>query len=789
MARTTHEFDSNPQHSRKLRHAYSSRARRLKLHQEAQNPWPRVLLAIAVPLVLIFASIFGCSAASLLAGYAYLQSLLPEDMTPGEITLSQSSKIYDRNGNLLFEVFDNSSGRRTNVPPDEIPAVLKQATIATEDPTFYENPGVDVEGVLRAFYYLWREQRVTVGGSTITQQLVKNTLLTPEVTVTRKVREILYAYELTQRYSKDEILAMYLNTIPFGNLSYGVQAAAQSYFGKDVSEVDLPQASLLAGLPQAPSVYDPCHNPDAALGRQRIVLDAMVREGYITSEEADDAALDTENLIAAETFQKNCSEGIAQVHPHFVEYVREQLELIYGPEVLYKGGLQVHTSIDPEIQKIAEEEARKQIALLQDKNVTSASVVVMNPQTGEIYAMVGSVDFNNREIDGQVNVANRLRQPGSSIKPINYVTALEMGWNLATPLYDARVEFPDDEKPYVPVNYDGKFHGFVSLRSALANSYNIPAIKTLYYVTVPRMIASAQRFGITTFGDPERYGLSLTLGGGEVKLVELTGAYAVFANGGRRAPVTPFTKIVDGEGNVLFDAASAKENAMQAIDPRHAYLITSVLSDNKARTPAFGQNSPLKLCLDGTSTCKEDAVRPVAAKTGTTNDYRDNWTLGYTPQLVVGVWVGNPRNEPMKDVSGITGAAPIWHNIMARLYAEIEPYKSTPPTLFPVPNGLSPRPCAVHRDCWNRKGAGAGFRKYFTTSKFRSSMRIPGRRCRLTRRTDCLQTRRVRRRLSRPGIFPGCRAIFALRQARWIIGSNTGAAPDRHRNGVRARRT
>jgi membrane peptidoglycan carboxypeptidase len=302
--------------------------------------------------------------------------------------------------------------------------------------------------------------------------------------------------------------------------------------------------------------------------------------------------------------------------------------------------------------------------------------------------MVGSVDFNNKEIDGQVNVANRLRQPGSSIKPINYVTALEMGWTLATPVLDAEIEFPDDEGPYVPVNYDEKFHGQVSLRTALANSYNIPAIKTLFYVGVPRMIASAQRFGITTFGDPERYGLSLTLGGGDVKLVELTGAYAVFANGGYRAPVTPFTTIIDGEGNVLFDAEAEVADALRVIDPRHAYLITNVLSDNKARAPAFGQNSPLKLCLDGTSTCPEDQVRPVAAKTGTTNDFRDNWTLGYTPEVVVGVWVGNPRNEQMNNVSGISGAAPIWHNIMARMYAEIEPYKSTPPHPFPVPAGL-----------------------------------------------------------------------------------------------------
>jgi membrane peptidoglycan carboxypeptidase len=547
---------------------------------------------------------------------------------------------------------------------------------------------VDVEGILRAVYYFYRDGRPSVGGSTITQQVVKNTMLTPEVTLKRKLREAVYAIELTRQYSKEEILAMYLNTINFGNLSYGVQAAAQSYFGKDVRDLNLNEATLLAGLPQAPSVYDPCRNPEAALMRQGIVLNSMVREGYISRKVADRSARESALFLKTDSFHKNCQQGIAQKYPHFVEYVREQLELRYGPELVYKGGLQVFTSIDPQIQAIAEQEARKQIDLIREKNVRSAAVVVLSPQSGEIFAMVGSVNFFDTTIDGQVNVANRLRQPGSSIKPINYVTALEKGWTLATPILDVKTEFPDEEKPYVPKNYDEKEHGRVTVRTALANSYNIPAIKTLYYVTVPRMIASAQRLGITTFGDPARYGLSLTLGGGEVKLVELTGAYSVFANEGLRVPVTPYTRIVDGKGNVLFDLEGHKQTAVQALDARHAYLITSVLSDNKARTPAFGQNSPLKLCTDGTSTCKADEARPAAVKTGTTNDFRDNWTVGYTPELVVGVWVGNPRNEEMEHVTGITGAAPIWHNVMTRVYGEREPFKSIAPHPFRIPTGL-----------------------------------------------------------------------------------------------------
>lgn len=668
---------------------YYARLRRRRYVERHDNHGILNLALGSMAMVaLTFLIVIGVGAALLAAGYAYIVSLLPAQVELRAIAAKQSTKIYDRRGDLLYEVFDERSGRRTIVPPEQISPLLKQAVIATEDPSFYQNSGVDVQGVARAFYYLWMNQGPTVGGSTITQQLVKNTMLTPEVTLTRKLTEGVYAMELTRRYTKDQILAMYLNEINFGNMSYGVQSAAQSYFHKDVSQLNLNEASLLAGLPQSPAVYDPCRNPQAARARQQIVLNSMVRENYITRADARTAAEETAIVLASDEFQKNCNAGIAQKYPHFVEYVREQLELKYGAELVYRGGLQVYTSIDPQIQAIAEQEARKQIDLIRSKNVRSASVVVMNPTTGEIYAMVGSVNFYDLTIDGQVNVANRLRQPGSSIKPINYVTALEKGWTLATPLLDTRISFPGFPQPYIPVNYDGKMHGTVSVRTALANSYNIPAIKTLYYVTVPRMIASAQRFGITTFGDPNRYGLALTLGGGEVKLVELTGAYAVFANEGKRAPVTPFTKIIDGEGNVVFDVQLQKTTAQTVLDPRYAYLITSVLSDNKARTPAFGQNSPLKLCLNGTSTCKEDQIRPAAVKTGTTNDFRDNWTIGYTPELVVGVWVGNPRNEPMQNVTGISGAAPIWHNVMTRVYAERAPFKAVKPHTFRIPVGL-----------------------------------------------------------------------------------------------------
>lgn len=623
----------------------------------------------------------------------------------GTVQFSQSTKIYDRNGGLLYEVLDPSSGKRTVVQPDQIPLVLKQATIATEDQSFYHNIGIDPVGVARAVYYLARYGRVVSGGSTIAQQLVKNTLLTPQVTIERKIREAFLAVEITRRYPKDEILTMYLNAIYYGNLSYGIQAAAQTYFATDVSKLDLAQASLLAGLPQAPAIYDPCQDPTAALARQQTVLNLMVGEKYITTAQADAAKQEMTSYLASSAFDDRCDAQVTFRYPHFVNYVRAQLEKQYGPELVYKGGLQVTTSLDPALQAIAEEEARNQIDTLSAKHVTNAAVVILNPQTGEILAMVGSVDFKNKAISGQVNIADALRQPGSSIKPINYVTAFMHGLTPATPLYDLKTDFPDgnNKPPYEPMNYDKKEHGLVSARTALANSFNIPAVKVLYATSTKdsdnfpqplAMLQTARKLGITTLSDengkPARtYGLALTLGGGEVTLTELTGAYATFANQGTYVPTTPFTKIIDGNNQVIYDVAVARKSGAHCagFDPNvpaevpdangvcaksapFAYLITSILSDNQARTLAFGANSPLKIS------------HPAAVKTGTTDDYRDNWTIGYTPNLVVGVWAGNADNTPMQGVSGVTGAAPIWHNIMERALA------NWPVKDFTVPPGV-----------------------------------------------------------------------------------------------------
>ncbi len=635
-----------------------------------------VIAGILLLLFVGFIVLIGFVIAGTLSVYSALASSLPPADQLANIHVDQSTKIYDRNGDLLYEVVAPTSGRRTILQPEQIPEIIKQATIATEDPSFYTNSGIDPSALVRVLYYA-QSKGTVIGGSTITQQLVKNTLLTPEATLERKIREAMLSIQITQKYPKEQILALYLNTNNYGNLAYGIQAASQSYFKKDVGELDLAEATLLAGLPQQPAIYDPCQNPEAALNRQKIVLGLMLKQGYVDAKQSDAASDEMKKRLLSKVFTTNCTAEVGTTSPHFVAYVRQVLEEKYGPEALYRGGLQVYTTIDPAMQRIAEDEARKQIDSLKGKHVSDAAVVAMNPRTGEIYAMLGSVDFFDKSIDGQVNVATRLRQPGSSIKPINYVTALKRGWTLATPILDAPAKFPNgNEPPYVPINYDKKFHGIVNVRTALANSLNIPAIKTLYFVGVPEMMDTAQSMGITTLRDPSRYGLSLTLGGGEVQLVELTGAYSVFANQGQRVPFTPFRKIIDGQGRTIFDVESNPTPPIKVLDPRYAYLMTSVLSDNNARAPEFGLDSPLKLS------------RPAAAKTGTTNDFRDNWTMGYTPELVVGVWVGNKDNSQMQDVSGISGAAPIWHNFMERVYKEVAPFKSVAPHAFPIPSGL-----------------------------------------------------------------------------------------------------
>jgi len=602
-----------------------------------------LLIAISVIALLLLIAI-GVAA----GGYTYYAARLPSpDELGARSTPFKSTKILDRNGGLLYEIVDPTGGRRTVVPISRIPIYLQQATIATEDPTFYSNPGFNPFSIARAFWQNMSEGRIVSGASTITQQLAKNLFLTNEVNLDRKIKEAILATELTRRYPKETILEIYLNEIYYGNLAYGVEAAAETYFGKPVEELTLAESAMLAGIPQSPAIHDPYTNLLGAKRRQAVVLQFMVREGYVTQKQAD-AAVQEELHFASPHIQIKA--------PHFVMYVRELLEERYGTEMLYRGGLQVYTSLDLEMQESAQRFLQEHLLSLADRHATNASVVAMDPSTGEVLVMLGSADFYDTDIDGQVNVALRLRQPGSSIKPITYVTALQKGWTAATMLMDVEREFPDGANPpYKPLNYDEKELGPVSLRTALASSRNIPAVETLEFVGLPAMLDTAHRLGISSL-DRLDYGLSLTLGGGDVTLMEMTAAYAAFANGGLRVHPATVLRIEDSTGKLI--QASPEPPWERVLDPLHAYIITDILADNAARTPAFGANSALKLS------------RPAAAKTGTTNDYRDAWAVGYTPDLVTGVWVGNSDNSPMEKVSGSRGAGPIWHDFMEAALAQ-----------------------------------------------------------------------------------------------------------------------
>ena len=605
--------------------------------------------------------------------YAWLVVDLPSFHDLHSQVIPPTTKIYDRHGRLLYEIIDPRVGKHTPLPLDEIPLYLRQATIATEDANFYTNPGVDFRAILRALIINLRGGEVLSGGSTITQQLARNLLLSPgertQRTLTRKLRESILAWRLARTYSKDEILALYLNETYYGNLAYGVEAAAQAYFGKSVSELDLAECALLAGLPQSPATYNPLENPQAAKERQAVVLELMVKNGYISEEEAR-LAREEQLHFAAVPFPIRA--------PHFVMYVWGLLEKRFGPDQLYRGGLEVYTTLDLDMQEAARSIVRRRLDLLAnrpqrglpDPNVHNAALVALDPHTGEILAMLGSPDYFDPEIDGAVNCTLAPRQPGSSIKPITYAAAFAKGYTPATMILDVPTAFLTKEgEPYVPLNYDLTFHGPVLVREALASSYNVPAVKVLDYVGLDNMIALARSLGITTFDNSERFGLALTLGGGEVRLLELTAAYAAFANGGHRVEPVAILRVEDSQGRVLYERKPGLGE--RVLDERITYLITDILSDDQARIPAFGEGSVLHLS------------RPAAVKTGTTTDWRDNWTIGYTPQLVVGVWAGNADNSPMRDVSGVTGAAPIWHDFME------EALEAQPVREFVEPEGLT----------------------------------------------------------------------------------------------------
>jgi penicillin-binding protein 1C len=651
------------------------------------------LLIVAVFVMVIIGLCLGSLA--LFEYYSIARTLPSVQDLRNRASQFETTRILDRNGNLLYEILDPNAGRRTYVPLAKISPNILAATISTEDKEFYSHPGFDFWAIVRALWLNYTTSGQGGGASTITQQLARALLLSPEErsqrTYTRKAREIILAAEITRRYSKDEILELYLNEIYYGNLAYGVEAAAETYFGKTAEQLTLGEASFLAGLPQSPSVYDIYTNPEVTLLRQQQVLVLMFENSqsqsciHVSNSPTPVcvdamAASNAANEMKVYNFHQP---EINTRYPHWVNYVRSLLEAQYDAQTIYRSGFTVYTTLDPTLQDEAQRLVTEQVAALVDNNAHNGALVAIRPSTGEILAMVGSPDFNNEAISGQINMAvSPTRQPGSSIKPVNYVAAFEKGWTPATLIWDVPSEFPpsgdpnDPREPYVPVNYDGKYHGPVTVRVALSNSFNIPAVKTLNFVGVygpGGMIEMAKRLGITTFTRDD-YGLALTLGGGDVSLLELTGAYGVFANAGQRVPPVAILRITDYQGNVVFEYKP--QAGQQVIRAEHAYLISSILSDNDARSWMFGRNSLLNLAF------------PVAAKTGTTNDFRDNWTLGYTPDLVTGVWVGNADYTPMVNTTGLTGAAPIWSQFMQFAV----PYLTNgAPTPFARPPGIMER--------------------------------------------------------------------------------------------------
>jgi penicillin-binding protein 1C len=621
-----------------------------------------------------------------------------------EVTIDtfQTSRIYDRNGVLLQEIEAPDGGWRTFVTIDQVSQHVIDATIAAEDATFWSHYGVEPIAIIRGAF-INASGSGSSGGSTITQQLARG--LYPEeigfdISVTRKFKEALAAVELDRQFSKQDILTMYLNQIFYGQRSYGIEAAAQTYFQKHASELDLAEASLLAGLPQAPSFYDPTVRLNQAKIRQRYVLDQMVKYNYITREEADRAW--------NQPLQPATRTSDVRAAPHFTQYVKDYLREHYGDDVLVTGGIEVWTTIDVELQARAEEIVRENMSFLRAYRRNNAAMVVMVPHTGEVLAMVGSADFNDPSIGGQINYARANIQPGSSIKPVVYAAAFESGWNPATVVMDITLQEPTPGAPepfYAPTNYTGRFYGAVTVREALANSLNIPAVKAGRYAGVDHAYELARRMGVKAGlpDNPENYGLSFALGSGEVPLLEHTNVYATFANNGKYVPATPILKITDANGNVLheLDRERSLAEADQVLKAEYAYQITSILTDDEARGMVFGRGN----LFENTS---DRLGRPVAAKSGTTDGWKDIWTMGYSSALAVGVWSGQTSQTGSAEIElpqldGIQGAGPIWQAIMEEIHNNSKwasliagPNGQPVPGAFPVPHGLEERAvCSV----------------------------------------------------------------------------------------------
>lgn len=594
---------------------------------------------------------------------AWSSRTLPDPNKLIERTVQESTKIYDREGKtLLYEIYHDK--KRTLVEISTLPDYVKNATVAIEDKDFYSHKGIAWKSIARAGLSNTLGLKSGQGGaSTITQQLIKNAILTNEHSLSRKIKEALLALQIERKYSKDQILQLYLNEIPYGGANYGIEAASESFFGKPAKDLTVAESAALASLPQAPSKY--INNRSALLQRRNYTLQKMFEYRYITKEQYEKAQ--------KEELSINTTGSAGTIAPHFVLYIKDQLIEKYGEQMVESGGLKIITTLDVEKQKIAGEAIKSQ-AEKNEKNygAHNAALVAMNPRNGHVLAMIGSKNFFDESIDGQVNVALRPRQPGSSFKPIVYTAAFEKGYTPDTKLFDVETNFKTETKDFVPHNYDNKEHGVVTMRQALAGSLNIPAVKTLYLTGIDRVLDFAQKLGYTTLNDRSRFGLALVLGGGEVKLLEHVSAYMVFAREGTKIPLVSILKVTNSKGVVLDEWK--QEPSVEVVAPQAVRELVSIMSDDSARAFVFGAGGALTL-----------KGRPVAAKTGTTNDWRDGWTMGFTPSLVAGVWVGNNNNAPMKKKSdGVMIVAPIWNKFMSESLKNTPVESFTPPEPYPT---------------------------------------------------------------------------------------------------------
>lgn len=590
----------------------------------------------------------GLGAAAVVVGcfVLYISWLLPLPDALMRDRAQGSIQILDRKGQLLYEVISPTGGKKTFIPFEKFSQNFRNATLAAEDIHYYDHGGVDLFAVGRALFFNVSEGRIVSGASTITQQLVRNLLgFTTKRGYAEKILEMMYAVRMSNVYSKDEILELYLNTIYYGNLAYGAESAALDYFGKHIYDLDLAESTLLAGLPQAPSYYNPFVYFDRSKKRQKYVLDQMVKYGFVDQVTADDAF--NEPL----KFRKNVFEMKA---PHFVRYVLNRLPDLVGETKLQEGGLRVYTTLDYDLELEAERIITRQIQSLSDKHVTNGALLAIEPATGKILTWVGSENYYNDEIDGQVDMVSALRQPGSSIKPLTYLLALEKDYTPATILEDVPVEFKTAGGPYAPKNYDLDYHGPVRLREALASSFNIPAVQTLDHIGLESFIAFLKKLGIDTIDqNPNFYGLALTLGGGEVRMADMVKAFNVIANYGQSMELSPVERVEDLNGKNLFSWKMPEKNyVLGSYGREHAYQIIDILKDPDARLKGFGEGSVLEISHEA------------AVKTGTTRNFRDNWTIGFSPQLLTAVWVGNADASPMQNITGVDGAGPIWHDFM-----------------------------------------------------------------------------------------------------------------------------